>query len=431
MKGDSLHNCEIHLKDITKIEGHATLDVTVRNKEVKSVKFAVTENRRFFENLITGQNYKDIPGIVGRICGFCSIAHMLASVHTIEDAFNVEPSTQTLLLRELLAHAGTLKSHALHLYFLALPDYLGKESALDFNKKEHEYIHQALRLKRTGTDMLKAIGRRGLHSLPLRPGGFSALPPEQELSDLRKILLNARKDAEETVELFANLNSKFEFSHDTNYIALTGKGYCIACGNVTASNGVTFTNKEYSKYLKETDVPHSTAKQAKFFGKDFMVGSLARMNINHKELSKPVKSKMHALGIKFPQHNPFSNNLAQALEIMQSLESAIEIIDNLKIRKEALPKIKPSSATGYGLTEAPRGTLYHEYTFNSSGAATSSNIIVPTSQNQIRIEKDVAEYLPSLLQLPQKQIELELEKLIRAYHPCISCATHFLKVNWN
>lgn len=426
-----MHNCEIHLKDITKIEGHATLDVTVRDKEVKSVKFAVTENRRFFENLVTGQSYKDIPGIVGRICGFCSIAHMLASIHAIEDAFNVAPSTQTLLLRELLAHAGLLKSHALHIYFLALPDYLGKESALDFNAREHEYIHQALRLKRTGTDMLKAIGRRGLHSLPLRPGGFSALPTKEELSELRKKLVAARKDAEEAVELFNKFNSKYAFEHETNYIGLTGKGYCIACGNVTASNGVTFTNKEYSKYLKENDVSYSTARQAKFFNKDFMVGALARININQKELSKPVKKKMRALGIKFPQYSPFSNNLAQALEMMHSIEDTIRIIDTLKLRKEPLPKINPKATTGHGLTEAPRGTLYHEYTFNPKGVAKHANIIVPTSQNQIRIEKDVAEFLPSILNLKQKQIELELEKLIRAYDPCISCATHFLKVNWN
>ena len=430
----ALHSHEhFELHDISKIEGHASLTVDLKGKKVESVKFRVSENNRFFEQMVLGKSYKELPLIVGRICGFCSSAHLLAALEATENAFGVELGEQNHKLRELLLNGEFIKSHALHLFFLALPDYLGKQSVLEFDKKQMKLIETALALKKVGTEIVETVGGRSYHDLRLRVGGFFLLPNQKKLEHLYRDLLEAKKQALEALELFAGYREKFCFERKTNYIALAGKNYCLLCGTLASSTGATIKEENYSLYFKEFVVPYSTSTQVSFEGKEYMVGALARINLNQGELCKSARDKIRELKLEFPSDSRYFNNIAQSIELLQCIESSIEIVNSFNLVKETPAQIVPRNTVGIGVIEAPRGTLYHQYKFDSNGFVKEANIIVPTSQNTHNIERDIELLLPELIEKKKHKhaIEHEFEKLIRAYDPCISCATHFLKVNWN
>ena len=422
--------CKFSLKEITKIEGHTNLDVELKNGEVVKCELGIYEGARFFEKILVGRHYSQIPLIVSRICGFCSISHLSTSIEAIEKAFKIEASDQTLLLRELATNAEFLKSHGLHLFMLVLPDFLGKESALDFDKKENKYLHWALDLKKIGTDIIKVLGGRIYQTVSIRVGGFTMLPKQAELDNLLFDLHNVKKIAIDAIELFASFRNEFTFARKTEYVGLVGSNYCLLCGKIKCSDGTFIEDNDFAKHVEEFVVPYSTAKEAKFNGREYQVGAQARINLNQKELCGSAKKIMKDLKLKFPTDKIYYNNIAQAIELLQCIESSIEILEDLKLRQEPLAKINPFEAEGIGVTEAPRGTLFHHYNFDQKGFLKKAGIIVPTLQNNRNIELDLKEFIPTLLDLPQEKANLEIEKLIRSYDPCISCSTHFLKVNW-
>lgn len=418
------------IKEITKVEGHANLDVEMKDGKVEKCELQIYEGQRFFEQMLIGRHYSQLPLIVSRICGFCSISHLNTAIEAVEKAFSVKPSDQTLLLRELATNAEFIKSHALHLMLLALPDYLHKESVLHFDKEEHRYIHWALDLKKVGSDIIKALGGRVYQTVNIRPSGFTLLPKQAELQKLLAELRNARKTAIAVIELFDSFKEKFPFERKTEYVGLVGSKYCLLCGQIHCSDGTTIKEEDYLNHVKEFVVPYSTAKEASFNNMEYQVGAQARINLNQRELCDAAREKIKELSLRFPSHRIYYNNIAQAIELLQCIEASIETIQLLQLRKEPLAQIKPKEAEGVGVTEAPRGILYHCYSFDSKGSVKKANIVVPTLQNSRNIQSDLKQFIPSLLELPQEKANLEIEKLIRAYDPCISCATHFLKVNW-
>lgn len=423
-------NEHFSLHDITKIEGHANLEVELKAGIVERCEFRVTENHRFFESLVLGKNFEEIPLIVSRICGFCCFSHLNTAVKACEQALGVEVSEQAKLLRQVLMNMEHLKSHVLHLYMLVLPDYLGKESVLQFNEKQHQYIHDALEIKKAATDVLMLIGARPYHAVTVRIGGFSGFPSKSELEKARKLLARARRKIFEAIELFAHFKNPV-FERETRYAALSGSGYELMDGDIKISDGTVIPEENFLGHFEEKVVPYSTSKEFLFKGSEYMVGSLARINLNQKKLCPDAKKAIKDFKLKFPNFSPFFNNIAQAIEMLQCIDSTLEILGKIKIRKEPLPKIKPSSGKGLGVTEAPRGLLFHSYAIDATGLVKKAEIVVPTSQNNRNTEKDLIDFIPRLLDLPKEKAELEIEKLIRAYDPCISCSTHFLKVKWS
>ena len=418
------------LHDITKIEGHANLEVQMHNSVVEKCEFQVSENHRFFEEMALGKSFEEIPLIMSRICGFCCSSHLNTAIEACEKALGFEASEQTLLLREISANMEFLKSHALHLYLLVLPDFLGRESVLHFDAKEHKYIHDALDFKKVATDILNVLGARAYHTVNFRVGGFSRFPSQEELDSCLHELEKIRPKAFEAIELFSGFVSGKLFERKTNYVGLVGKDYCLTCGSIQCSDGTIVPEEKFLEHLKEFVVPYSTAKAAKFNGQEYSVGALARINLNEKELCSDAKKSIKDFKLKFPNFSPFYNNVAQAIEMLQCIDESIKILREIKIREEPLPKIAPKENTGIGVTEAPRGVLYHSYSIGADGLIKKGNIVVPTLQNTRNIESDLKKFIPSLMHLQKEKAELEIEKLIRAYDPCISCSTHFLKVKW-
>jgi len=418
------------IKEITKVEGHANLEVGLKNGVVEKCELQIYEGQRFFENMVVGRQFDQVPLITSRICGLCNVSHLNTAMDAVEKAFRVEVSEQTEKLRDLATNGEFIKSHVLHLFFLVLPDYLGKESVLDFDEKEQKYVQWALNLKKAGTEIVKLLGGRIYQTVGIRPGGFTVLPRQADLDKALEALEAQRQTAVETVKLFASFKDRFLFKRKTEYLALVSPEYSFVKGKLLFSNGSTVEDEGMLRHVHEYIAPYSSAKQTDFKGKALRVGSLARINLNKKSLEASAREMIKDLKLKFPSDEIYYNNLAQALELLHLIDSSIRLIGELKLRQETPVEIKPREATGVGVTEAPRGTLYHEYSFDSQGFVKKANIIVPTNQNNHTIEEDLKEFIPSLLNLPQEKANLEIEKVIRAYDPCISCATHFLKVNW-
>ncbi len=429
MKGNDIN---IDVKYLTRVEGHGNIVVNVKSGEVKDVRFDVVEAPRFFEAMLRGRRYDEAPIITCRICGICSVAHTSSSLRAVESALGIEISDQTLLLRKLNLNAEMLESHILHVYFLAAPDLLGAKSVFPLVKTHKDVVLRAMKLKGLSMDLCAAVAGNHTHLSSMDINGFSSLPKEEELAKMRKRLVDARKDMESTVELFVGLKWP-DFERETEYISLKKPGeYAFYDGNICSSTGVTKPLKEYRGVTNEFVVPNSTAKRTKNTRESYMVGALARFNNSYDDLHDEAKEVAERMGLKAPCYNPFMNNVAQIVESVHCLEDSIEIINEVLNRgiKEEDTSFDFNPGTGVGAVEAPRGILIHEYAVDEDGLITNANCVIPTNQNTGNIEYDMKALVPKIVDRPKEEVTLTLEMLVRAYDPCISCSTHFLKVRF-
>jgi len=419
----------ITLDHITKIEGHAALHVVLKGDQVETCELSSVEGARYFEEILLGRDYTEAFEISSRICGICSCAHTVAAIMAIENGLGLSPSTQTCKLRELLTLGERIRSHSTHLYFMALPDYLGYESAMAMLPKYKPEVGRALRLMKLGNTIIRKIGGRDMHPVSAAVGGFVGFPNNKDIQKCLEQLKAAKKDADETAKLFMKVKSP-DFERQINCYSLCFPGeYGLLRGDVTAS-GHSFQQSQYEHYISEFHERHSTAKFVNQGGEEFRVGALSRLNNNHEHLSPDAQKMLQKSKLKLPCFNPFYNNLAQAIELIHCLDHAINILTDFDIRPEEIRTAKLKECRGVAAIEVPRGILWHEYELDKKGKITKANIITPTTQNLHAIQEDIRAYLPSIMDLKREQVELEIEKLIRSYDPCFSCSTHFLEVDW-
>jgi sulfhydrogenase subunit alpha len=422
----------VDVHHLTRVEGHGNIVVDVRNGVLEQCELQIVETPRFFEPMVLGRPYQEVSHIVSRICGICAVGHSTASLRAIENALGVVPSRQTQLLRRLNMHGETLDSHILHVYMLAAPDLLGVPSVLPLAKSAPEVVLRALRMKKLAGEICRIIAGRHTHPIAMTVGGFTHYPKPAELADLREQLIAARIDVEATVDLFASLALP-AFERDTEYIALhKDDEYCFIDGVIASSEGDQLPIEAYRRVTNEYIVPHSSAKHTRHRRETYMVGALARFNLNYDQLRPRAKTAAAALGMRLPVNNPYMNTAAQVVEIAHCIEDAIALIDVLlaeKIQPEAPAAPKRLSGTGVGACDVPRGTLFHEYTV-TDGKISAANCIIPTGQNLANIEADMRALIPQILDRPQEEVTLLLEMLVRAYDPCISCSTHILDVKF-
>ena len=422
---------EITLNHITKIEGHARLDLKVEEGKLVECKLGSIEGSRHFQALLKGRRWDDAPEITSRICGICSSAHGVVAVIAMERALGIQASEQTIMLRDFQTLGERIRSHAAHLYVLALPDYLGYESVIAMAGKFKEEIARALRIIKLGNDMLTAVTGRVMHQVSNQVGGFGHYPTQKQIDDFRQKLIDAKDDIFKTAELFASLEYP-EFETDGEMFSLTKEDcYAMSYGDVKIGDKI-FHQDKYLDVIKEYHEPYSNANFVVKEGKGYFVGSLARINNNFDRLSPATKEFCKKIGWKVPEKNTFKNNLAQAIELIHHWETGIELLGKLKIKHEEMvkPLLKPGN--GIAANEAPRGTLWHEYKVDDKGIITFGNVIAPTTQVLRNMQDDIAKFTQMMLDNGKSKEEIVpgIEKLIRACDPCFSCATHFLKVNW-
>jgi coenzyme F420-reducing hydrogenase alpha subunit len=426
----------IHVHHVTRVEGHGNIVVDSRNGDVKEIRWEIPESPRFYEAMLRGRSWTEAAHITCRICGICSAGHTLASLKATEAAFGITPTPQTWRLRKLLSHGGTIQSHMLHVCFLVLPDLMGMGSVIPLTETHPEVVKIALRMKKLGNDMADVIGGRAVHPISAGVGGFSKLPEVEAIKGLRKQLVGAVDDLAVLVRLLQSLERKMPaFERETEHISLRwDREYPWIDGEICSSDDGSTPVEDYLVVTNEFVVPYSTAKRAKHLRSSYLVGALARFNNNHALLSGLAKEAAAELGLKAVCHNPFMNNVAQVVETAHCIEDAIDTIDALLrdgIREEPV-EVMPRAGRGVGAVEVPRGILFHDYTYNADGLMEKANLVIPTNQNHGNIEDDMVAWVPVLIGEARTEGEVtsNLEMLVRAYDPCISCSTHMVHVEF-
>jgi coenzyme F420-reducing hydrogenase alpha subunit len=431
-------NFEVNVHHVTRVEGHGNIYVNVKKGIVEKCEWSIPEAPRFFEAMVVGREWSELHHITSRICGICSIGHTLASLKATEAAMGITISDQDLKLRKLALHAENLQSHILHVGFLALPDLCGVGSVIPLATSNPNEVKTVLALHRTANEMSNLVCGRTTHPQRLIPGGFSKIPSMKELANMRKKLQDSIPKIQAVADLVKSLAAKLpDFKRETEFIGLTSPDeYALYDGQLGSTDTGTAPVREYLSYTNEYIVPTSTAKWAKHARDSYMVGALARVNLNYDKLSPLAKKVAETFGLKPVCHNPFMNSIAQLVEIAHSVEDSIRLINDLEsagLQPQPdynKPDIKIKAGSGVSAVEVPRGILFHDYTYNAKGVCTKANCVIPTNQNHGNIELDMKALVPMIVDKTPKEVELSLEMLVRAYDPCISCSTHCLKVHF-
>jgi coenzyme F420-reducing hydrogenase alpha subunit len=438
-------NVKVDVHYLTRVEGHGNIVVDVKAGKLAKCEFQVIESPRFFESMLVGRSIWEAQHITSRICGICACGHSLASIKAGEDALGIKPSDETVMLRKLLLYTEQMDSHILHIYILVAPDLLGVKSIIPLIKTHRPVIEMALRMKRMSDYAGEVLAGRHIHPISYVIGGLTQLPAPEGLAKLHKLMLEARKDGEATVKILKKL--KFpEFNCPTQYLSLTSDGeYAMYDGDLVVNGKQKTRVSDYKKLLSERVLEYSRAKVSFINGKPYAVGALSRFNNNFDKLNKKAKQVAQELGLKAPCHNPYLNTVAQMVEWVHCLEESIRIMEKIskemlngdKIlvsswpKKTELDKVNYKANTGIGCVEVPRGSLFHEYSIDTSGNIAQANCVIPTNQNIGNLEEDMRQLVPELIgRRSQEEITLDLEMLARAYDPCISCATHILDVKF-
>ena len=416
----------IHIDHLAKMEGHAGLNAEIVRGRVDKAQIITKEGARLFEGILVGRRWDEPPSISSRICGICPIIHTITAAKAVEAAMDIEVTKQTELLRRIMLHSQMIHSHALHLYFLSLPDFLGIKNDLKMAAKYKIETKKAIAVRAIGVDLAKIIGGRTVHPLTPKVGGFYKLPDKKKLNKISKRISETIPLVIELAEIFARLDYP-DFSRKSEYFALSSRWeYAIYKGCVQSSTGFCVYPKTFTKKIEEIQRPFELVKKTTHKGKTIMVGALARLNLNNERLNPKAKKFLLDSGIEVPTHNPFHNILAQAVELIHSFEELEKLIPrymDTRLEKPSVP-VKVKAGTGVAAAEAPRGTLYHAYEIDKKGYVKKANIITPTAQFLANLEEDLKAYIPTLEKLNKNKKEEMIKTLVRAYDLCIACATH-------
>jgi sulfhydrogenase subunit alpha len=428
-KAKHMKSKTIKVDTLARVEGEGGLLVKVSGNKVVDVKFNIFEPPRFFEAFLRGRHYSEAPDITARICGICPVAYQMSSVHAMEKAFGVIVDGQLRALRRLLYCGEWIESHALHIFMLHAPDFLGYADAIQMAKDHSPIVQMALKIKKIGNDIVHLVGGREIHPINVRVGGFYKLPTKQELEAFIERLKWAVDASLQTVKFTAKLTFP-DFERPYEYVSLRHEQeYPFNEGRLISNKGLDIEVQEYENHFMEEHVSHSNALHSILKERGaYFVGPMARYNLNFDHLTPAAQDAAKSAGIGKGTNNPFKSIIVRSVEMLYACEEALRIIQAYELPEKAAVEIQPKPGTGYGCTEAPRGILYHRYRLDERGIILDAKIIPPTSQNQKTIEQDLREFVPPRLHLSQEKITWQCEQAIRNYDPCISCATHSLKL---
>lgn len=419
----------IEVPALARVEGEGGLYIGVKDGKPVEIRVDIYEPPRFFEGFLVGRFLQEVPDITARICGICPVAYQMSSVAALEMALGVEVSPEVYALRRLMYCGEYIESHALHIYLLQAPDLLGQPSALDLAAVAPQVVRDALRMKKVGNDLLKAIGGRSVHPVNVCVGGFYRWPDAAPLKALLPELEWALEAAKETVKWSLTLPYP-DLEIDYEFVAIHHpEEYGVMRGEVWSSKGSQLPVSEYETRYIEEHVRHSNALHSRTSeGGHYLVGPLARLNLNHAQLLPEAQKTLRESKLQLPLTNPYKSLIARAIELVHFYEEAVMLVKTYHPTGAAHLDLRLKAGEGCGMSEAPRGLLYHRYKVDEGGRILSARIVPPTAQNLPRIEEDLFALAPALLDMPHEEATLTAEHLVRAYDPCISCATHFLKL---
>ncbi len=427
----------ITIPHLGRVEGHGGIYVKISGDTVQDVNMDIHEGSRYYEALLKGKHFLEVQGIITRVCAICSSSHTVAALTALEEALDIKVSERVYRLRGLLLLGGTIESHALHVFALALPDFLGFDSVISMASKYPDQVAFALKLKQLGNSIQTLVGGRAVHPINTLVGGFGKLPSHQEIATIRRDLEASLEPLMDFVDLAATIDVPTWAAQPTLYVALRPyeEAFRFRGISICTSKGDEFELDSYQETIQEFTVEHSHAKHSALAsGETYMVGSLARLRLWNQYLGGQTKT---AFDILFPEgvkDNILMNNWAQLVELVHCVERGIEICDVLMTQPEAASEMvdyEVSAGRGIGAIEVPRGTLFHDYEINNDGLVVAANVITPTAQNLANTERDLRMAVETMLAstpVPDDdQIKLQLEMVARAYDPCISCSVHVIR----
>lgn len=420
-------NISINVPILARVEGEGALELHIRDQKIESLQLRIYEPPRLFEKFLEGRHFNEVLDIVARICGICPVAYQMSAAHAIEHCFGIEPSPWVREMRRLFYCGEWLESHSMHIHFLAAPDFFGYPSALAMAKDYPEEIRRGLRLQSLGNSIIKLFGGRSVHPVGACVGGFYRAPTHLEAETLLNKLKDHLNDAEALVRWTAQLPLP-DNSHDFLCVAMRHPDeYPMNEGHIVSSAGLDIGIENFADYFQEQQVPYSNALHCHLKGKTYLVGPLARININLDRFPEQIPLLLSQVNIHFPSKNMYYSIIARAIEIYYAVLEAIRILENYQYPTAPYKSISPRAGIGFGCTEAPRGMLWQTYELNAEGAIQQARIVPPTSQNQARIEQDLRISLEQYgLDKSESELRSYSEMIIRNYDPCISCSTHFL-----
>ncbi len=418
---------QIKINHIAKMEGHAGFMASVLRGDVKSSKLEVKEGIRLIEGVLIGRHFSDMPVVAQRICGICPVVHNITAIKSIENVFGIVVSEETKKLREIMELGQIIHSHALHLFFLSLADFLDMDNDLKLVEKYPKETKIAMRIREYGMEIVKVIGGRVIHPLTNEVGGFKKVP---SVDELKKIVFSSKEileDAKALGKFFRKIKMP-EFSRETEYVCLsTPAKYAVYDGDIISNQGLNIPVGSFEKNFHELQKQKEVVKRVEHNGKSYMIGAIARINLNRKKLRPEAYKYLQELDWKFPNYNPFNNILAQMVEVIHAIEESSHLIKqilNSDLEKVLTRPYEIREGSGAAAVEAPRGTLYYHTEIDAKGYIKNVNIITPTAQFLSNLEEDIAGYIPGIIKLKGKERERKMRAFIRAYDPCISCAVH-------
>ncbi|BBX20290.1 Ni/Fe hydrogenase subunit alpha [Mycolicibacterium duvalii] len=419
---------QLRVSSLARVEGEGALKVVVSGGTVERAELAIYEPPRFFEAFLRGRAFTEPPDITARICGICPVAYQVSACNAIEQLCGAELDPPLAALRRLLYCGEWISSHTLHIHLLHLPDFLGYPDAVALAADHRELVEHGLAVKKAGNALLELIGGRPIHPINVRVGGFYSTPEPAELATLAEALRRARDLTIDT----ARRAARFDFPDgdlDHELLAVTHPDrYAIECGDMHSTTGLAFSPNEFTDHVVEHQVPHSTALHARLDGRRYLTGPLARYTLNYRHLSPLAQQVAVDVGLGPECRNPFRSILVRAVEVVYALDEALRLIADYERPARAAVPVAPRAGIGHGVSEAPRGLLYHRYELDDAGLIRSATIVPPTSQNQSAIEDDLRRVTQDNLALDDDSLIRLCERTIRNYDPCISCAAHFLEL---
>ena len=419
----------IQINYLSRAEGEGALRITLRDGQLVDLRLEIFEPPRFYEAFLRGRDSREAPDLTARICGICPVAYQMSSVHALERLYEIALEPAVRALRRLYYCGEWIESHALHIHMLAAPDFLGCESVITLAEKNREAVERGLRIKKAGNAIVAKLGGRSVHPVGACIGGFTRAPKREELMELREQLLYVRNDAVECVRWVSGFDLP-AVSRDIEFVSLRHPGeYPMNEGKIVSSKGIEAAQQDFDDFFEEHQVPYSNALHSKVKGRGpYFLGPLARVNLNFERLGPDVVSIARDTGIPWPNRNPYTSIVARALEVLYAIDEAIRIIESYEPPSAPAVSFETRAGVGRAITEAPRGSLYHAYETDEQGLIRSARIVPPTSQNQARIEADLRELVPDIVRSTRTEATRACEMAIRNYDPCISCSTHFLRL---
>jgi coenzyme F420-reducing hydrogenase alpha subunit len=421
----------IKVDALARVEGEGSLYVRLKEGNIEEVKFGIFEPPRFFEAFLRGRDFSEAPDITARICGICPIAYQMGAIQAMEDALGVVVPEPIRMLRRLAYCGEWIESHVLHVYMLHAPDFLGISDSLELAKTNRPLVEAALRLKKIGNDILEAVGGgRAIHPINMKVGGFYRTPRKREIRALAEEMKWAIDESLATIKLMGGLPFP-ELEQDYTCVALRHpKEYAIHEGRLISNRGMDIPVAEFLHHFDEEHVKHSNALHGyqKPDRSPYLVGPIARYNLNYDQMTDLVRESAAAAGLPRIVTNPFHSIVVRSVEVLQACQDALAIVESYEEPDAASVEVTPRAGVGHGCTEAPRGICYHRYELAEDGAILSARIIPPTAQNQKMIEADLTKVVAANIALKDEDLKWRCEQAIRNYDPCISCATHFLKL---